>query len=236
MSLKLKNIKQLMESMTIEQKKKLLIGLCSIKEKYNGNVGGAADIVSEDEFTSSTQLEPNIIAKTFNTKGDLDTYVNQRRGIEITQKERQAIIGFKQIKPTQQDKFFIKYETSDEFGNNDTTIIKKLKDENQFCWTAFSTHENAKDEGKPEGKDNDGSFNAHKPTDNKSDDNGKNKIPDLGNLKEIENQLPPQNTEENEGEEEIIVKKKKPKKKVVYIEDDEEEEKKPVNIVINNND
>ncbi len=208
MSLKLKNIKQLKESMTIEQKKKLLVGLRSIKEKYNGNVGGETDIdnqdnlVSEDEFTSTTPPDQKVIAKTFNTKGDFDTYILQRRGIEITPKERQAIIGLKQIKPTQQDKFFIKYETSDEFGNNDTTVIKKLKEGNQFCWTAFSKHENAKDEGTPDEEDNKPSdkFDHSNKADNKdnikADD--KNKIPDLGSLKEIENQLLSQNNEEEE--------------------------------------
>jgi len=144
--------------MTLEQKQRVLKALRSLKEEYTGNVGGETDIanadnlVSEDEFTSGA-TERNVVAKTFDTKADFDSYVNQRRGIEMTPKEQQAILGWKQAKPTQQDRFFVQFETTDDFGNNDTTVIKKLKDGNQFTWTAFSKHETAEEEGKPEGEE-----------------------------------------------------------------------------------
>jgi hypothetical protein len=139
--------------MTLEQKKRMLKVLQSLREESTGNIGGETDIayadnlVAEDEFTS-TPSERNVVAKVFDTNADFDTYVNQRRGLEMTPKELQAISNYRQ-KPTQQDKFFIKYESTDEFGNNNTTIIKKLKDGNQFCWTAFSKNESAEEEGNP---------------------------------------------------------------------------------------
>ena len=151
---KLKNIRQLKKTMTLEQKQRVLKALRSLKEQ-DGNIGGTTDItnadnlVAEDEFTTGA-AERSVVAKTFDTEADFDSYVNQRRGIEMTQKEIQSILGYKQAKPTQQDKFFVKFETTDDFGNNDTTVIKKLKDGNQFTWTAFSKHETAEEEGKPE--------------------------------------------------------------------------------------
>ena len=153
---KLNLLKKLKESMTMEQKKLILGILKNVKEEYTGNVGGETDItyadnlVSEDEFTAAIKPERNVIAKTFDTHADYDSYVNQRRGIEMTPKEQQAVLGFKKANPTQQDKFFIKYETTDAFGQNNTTTIKKLKEGNQFCWTAFSKYETAEEEGNPE--------------------------------------------------------------------------------------
>jgi hypothetical protein len=128
-----------------------------IGEEFTGNIGGETDItnadnlqVNEDEFTANLKPEHNIVAKTFDTKADFDSYVNQRRGIEMTSKEIQSIVGYQKAKPTQQDKFFAKYEKTDDFGNNSTTIIKKLREGNQFCWTAFSKNETADNEGKPD--------------------------------------------------------------------------------------
>lgn len=147
----------LKESMTLDQKSRLLKTLHSLKEEYTGNIGGETDIsnadnlqVNEDEFTSQVKPERNVVAKTFDTHADFDSYINQRRGIEMTPKEIQSIIGFQKAKPTQQDKFFVKFEKTDDFGNNSTTVIKKLREGNQFCWTAFSKNETAEDEGKPD--------------------------------------------------------------------------------------
>jgi len=141
--------------MSLEQKQRLLEVLKSLKEEYTGNVGGETDIAHADNLVGEDAMlnktERNVIAKTFDTKADFDSYVNQRRGIEITPKEQQAIVGHNRAKPTQQDKFFVKYEKTDDFGNNDTTVIKKLKDGKQFCWTAFSKHETSEEEGNPAG-------------------------------------------------------------------------------------
>jgi hypothetical protein len=138
-----------------------------------------------------------VIAKTFDTNADFDSYINQRRGIEITSKEVQSIVSelttpsqnsedepevtvddtiritktitfveeneganiladllikleLQDQKPIETVRYYIKYETTDEFGNNNTTVIKKLKEGNQFCWTAFSKYERAENEGNSE--------------------------------------------------------------------------------------
>ena len=145
---KLKHLISIKESMNPTQKKKLLGTLKLIREEYTGNLGGETDITNADNLTTNEGNEgENVIAKTFDTKSDFDSYVNQHRGIEMTAKEQQAVLGYKKSKPTQQDKFFVKYENADTFSNNSTTIIKKLKEGNQFCWTAFATYENAEEKG-----------------------------------------------------------------------------------------
>lgn len=154
---KLRNIIKMKECLNPEQKKKMSKLLqyfkTLAKEEVTGNVGGETDIANPDNFVSEDEvtMERNVVAKTFDTKADFDSYVNQHRGIEMTPKEQQAIIGYKNAKPTQQDKFFVKYENTDDFGTNDTTVIKKLKEGNQFCFTAFAKHERAEEEGEPEG-------------------------------------------------------------------------------------
>ena len=231
---KLKHFMKMKEQMTSEQKRRLLVGLRKLKEQ-NGNIGGTTDIpadgnlaVSENEFTSGdSQPSAKVIAKTFDTEADYDSYVNQRRGIEMTPKELQSVsvmaevaipqhaqqplptpkppspiapprpqspspnpqsteddttaddkirvqksntfmddtqgadvlsnflseLELTQEKPTAGDKFFLKYELTDDFGNNTTTVIKKLKEGNQFCWTAFSKYESAEEEGNPGSKE-----------------------------------------------------------------------------------
>src|SRR6185436_12902062 len=143
---KIKNIIKFKEQLSLEQKRRLLIGLKKIKEEYTGNIGGETDITNADNLVSEDDItsERNAIAKEFDTESDFDSYVNQHRGIQMTPKEQEAIIGYKSAKPTQQDKFFVKFEKSDSFGTNDTTVIKKMKDGNKFCWTAFSKSENLK--------------------------------------------------------------------------------------------
>jgi len=149
---RLRNIVNMKEQLTDEQKRKLLIGLKKLKEEYTGNTGGETDITNPDNLVSEEiPTERNVIAKTFDTKSDFDSYVNQHRGIEFTPKEQQSIINYKNSKPTQHDKYFVKYETTDDFGTNDTTVIKKLKEGGQFCWTAFAKHERADEEAEPEG-------------------------------------------------------------------------------------
>lgn len=202
--MQVQKIKKLKDKMTQEQKRKLLIGLRKLKEEYTGNIGGETDItnpdnlqVNEDEFTTRVKPETNVIAKTFDTNADFDSYVNQRRGIEITSKEAQSVVSeladpgqesggenevtvddtiritktitfvdeneganiladllikleLQDQKPTETTRYYIKYEATDEFGNNNSTVIKKLKEGNKFCWTAFSKYERAEEEGMPE--------------------------------------------------------------------------------------
>src|ERR1035437_9633191 len=95
---KLKHFMKMKEQMTDEQKRRLLVGLRKLREQ-DGNIGGTTDIVnadnlqvSENEFTSGdSQPVSKVIAKTFDTEADFDSYVNQRRGIEMTPKELQSV-------------------------------------------------------------------------------------------------------------------------------------------------
>lgn len=144
---KLKHFMKVKECLSMEGKRKLLHALKLYKETLAPQDHNMLD--EEDP----TQAERNVIAKTFDTQADFDSYVNQRRGIEFTPKELQSIQNYKDSKPTQQDRFFVKYESTDDFGNNSTTIIKKLKEGTQFCFTAFSKHEKEEEEGKPEGSE-----------------------------------------------------------------------------------
>ena len=138
---KLKRLIKNKDTLNESEKKKLLRALQLYKEIQEPMML---------EYDEQSGEERNVVAKTFDTKSDFDSYVHQRRGIEMTPQEQQSILNFKEAKPTQQDKFFVKYETTDNFNNNSTTVIKKLKEGNQFCWTAFSKHETAEEEGNPE--------------------------------------------------------------------------------------
>lgn len=145
--------------MTAAQKKRLLEILQTVKEEYTGNVGGETDIrnadnmmVAEDEFTARSKPEPNVVAQTYDTEADFDSYVRVRRGIEITPKEADAIANFREIRPVKQDRFSVTFKTTDDFGNNDTTVIKKLLQDKDFTWVAFSKHETAEEEGTPDEK------------------------------------------------------------------------------------
>jgi len=141
--------KEMRDAMTEKQKRRLLIGLRKLKEGYAG--GGTTDIENADHLVSEIESNLHVIAKTFSTKDDFDSYVNQHRGIQFTPKEIQAVVGFKGAQPTQQDPFFVKYEKSDDFGTNQTVVVKKQKENNQFCWTAFANYQNADEDETPAG-------------------------------------------------------------------------------------
>ena len=91
------------DRLSVKQKQRLLVGLRKLKEGYAGmgdsgmgidntDIANADNLqVNEDEFTSNLRPEPKVIAKTFDTEADFDSYVNQRRGIEMTSKEMQAV-------------------------------------------------------------------------------------------------------------------------------------------------
>ena len=88
-------------------------------------------------------LNINVISKKFNTNSDFNAYVAQHRGLQILPQEKQAIINYNNVKPSELSDFLVKYETTDDFSNNNTTVIKKLKEGTQYCWTAFSKNEAA---------------------------------------------------------------------------------------------
>lgn len=80
--------------------------------------------------------DKNPVAKKFTVNEEYDTYVKKFTGIEFRQKEIEAVRNYKE-KPSENTKFLVKYESSDSYGNNTTTVIKKLKDGSKLCFTAF---------------------------------------------------------------------------------------------------
>ena len=206
---KLKHFMKVKECMSLEQKRRLLIGLRKLKEEYTGNVGGETDItyadnlqVSENEFTAATKPERNPVAQEFEVQGNLEDIMKKYRGLEMTSKERQSLVkelappkenpirqksqptpesnpnktptvritksvtftddtnsantladliqklGLQNDNPVEQGAFFVKYEKVDDFGKNTTTVIKKQKEGNQMCWTAFSQNIDAQQTAK----------------------------------------------------------------------------------------
>ena len=59
--------------------------------------------------------------------------------------EKQAITNYQKAAPSELTDYYVKYESTDDFSNNNTTIIKKLKEGSQYCWTAFSKNESSSD-------------------------------------------------------------------------------------------
>lgn len=159
---KLKHFMKMRESLSIEEKRKLLYGMKLYRKSMDKSNEISEDIMDHPER--------NVIAKTFDTKSDFDTYTNQRRGIEMTGKEQQSILGYTNTKPTQQNKFSVTYETTDNFGNNTTTVIKKLKDNDKFCWISFSKHESTEDKN-PNIKEKTETNNANIPINQEKNSN-----------------------------------------------------------------
>ena len=97
----------------------------------------------------------NPIAKTFTKKGDFDQIVNSYRGVQLATKEKQAVHNFMETKPSKMDNFNIVYNTTDDFGNNTDTTIKKLKDANtgNFVWTAITKYSNTNKQEEPESEE-----------------------------------------------------------------------------------
>ena len=128
----LSNLKKLIiskKSLTLEHKKKVIQILKEYRKTYKS-------LICEDENSNI-----NIISKKFNTNADFDSYVAQHRGLQILPKEKQTVINYKNATPIEFTDFYIKYESTDDFSNNNTTVVKKLKEGNQYCWTAFSKNQ-----------------------------------------------------------------------------------------------
>lgn len=195
----LASIKRLMEKkdkLSLEQKKKLLLGLKILKNKIS------AEEISPIEpmrLESIENQEREVIANEFEVDEDFDSYVTKNRGIQFSTKEIDTIQNFKEIKtPSTFDRFMIKYEDSDEFGNNKKTVIKKhLDGKNALAFVSYSTFSNIYPSGPEESPKEkiptvpSPSPKLNKQPGNKSPSNKKqsNNLPnDLLNLKEkVEN-------------------------------------------------
>ena len=96
------------------------------------------------------EKESNPVAKTFTVKDDFERYAKRYVGQPMSPKELEAIDNFQEAKPTKIERIEIRYENTDEFQNQTTTILKKMKDSGQFSFTAFTKHTKVEPEEEPE--------------------------------------------------------------------------------------
>lgn len=131
------------ESLTMEKKKELLIGLKTLKQKIereNVNLSPMEPMNLEED---SPSLEKSVIAKSFPTSGNFNAVINKNRGIQFAPKEVDAIRRFEEFAtPTTIDPFMVRYETSDMFANNTRVVIKKHQDGSQFSFAAYISSKN----------------------------------------------------------------------------------------------
>jgi hypothetical protein len=127
--------------------KDFLMQECGLKEcgkdakirllKALKEVSGAGP--SEPMNLEAYEEEPkrNVISSTKTLHGDYEKTLKMYRGIQFTPKEAQAIQNFTDAKPTKLDKFFVKYDKVDDFGNNTDITVKKLQEGGKFIYVAF---------------------------------------------------------------------------------------------------
>jgi len=80
------------------------------------------------------------VAKTFNTKGNFDQYIQKFVGSEFLPKELDTLHNHKEQKPTKIQKNEIRYETTSDFGTSTINVVKKLKDGSGFAYTSFTKY------------------------------------------------------------------------------------------------
>ena len=86
-----------------------------------------------------TSIDP--IATTFHVKENWAIYIKPYIGQPFSPKELDALGNFKENQPTTIARTEIWYKTTDPFGVNRVTVIKKMRDSGQFSFTAFQKHE-----------------------------------------------------------------------------------------------
>jgi hypothetical protein len=96
------------------------------------------------------ETQTNPIAKEFTRKEKYDSYVQRFVGLPFSQKEMESINNYTETKPSKIDGNQIRYESSDQFGNNTSTLIKKLRDGSLFVYTAFTKYTRTQPEETPE--------------------------------------------------------------------------------------
>jgi len=84
--------------------------------------------------------ETNPVAKKFTVQQPFERYVKRFIGQPFSPKEFEALDSYTEQKPTKIERTEIRYETTDDFQNSTTTIIKKMKDGVEFSYNAFSKH------------------------------------------------------------------------------------------------
>lgn len=98
----------------------------------------------------------NPVSKSFTQKGEYDTFVNRFIGSPFQSKEIDSVNNYKKQLPSKKTSNEIKYETNDQFNNNVKTIIKKLKENNKFVYTAFQQYSSTtKNDVQPDNNESD---------------------------------------------------------------------------------
>lgn len=95
------------------------------------------------EFSEPIRLQEgqtNPVAKEFTKTAIYDQYIQKFVGLPFSQKELESINNYTEVKPSKIDKNQIRYESSDQFNNNTTTVVKKLREGSQFAYTAFTKY------------------------------------------------------------------------------------------------
>ena len=81
---------------------------------------------------------PNVVSSTKTSHGDFEQTLKMYRGFEFTPKENQAIQNFDEAEPSVHDKFKVQYSKSDDFTNNSTIVVKKLRQpDGKYVYTAL---------------------------------------------------------------------------------------------------
>lgn len=106
------------------------------------------------EFQEPMMLQEgqtNPVAKEFTKSAVYDQYVQRFVGLPFSQREMESINNYTEVKPSKVDSNQVKYESSDQFNNNTSTIIKKLREGSQFSYTAFTKYtRNKPEESEPD--------------------------------------------------------------------------------------
>ena len=139
-------------------------------------------ILKEIRNPQCLQENSNPLAKQFTVKDNFETYVKRYLGQPLFPKELEALQNFDKSKPTKIDRTEIRFETTDDFNNTTSTIIKKMKDSGQFSFNAFTKHSKVE------------------PKDEQPSDNGSAEIP------QEPNQEPNQKTS-NDDKDDIVISK-----------------------------
>lgn len=121
------------------------------KLKAEFKVKKAVLSVLKDAHQSNKQTldegDNDVIVKEFNVEGKFEEYVERFMGQNLKEKEMEAVNTFQEVKPTKIQRNQIRYETTDEFKNSTTTVIKKLKEGGQFVFVAFTKYSKAEKPG-----------------------------------------------------------------------------------------
>ena len=122
-------IKDFLESADPTGKSKMLTVLKKMREQA---------MMSPQDTNMLDEESTNPIAKTFVQKNvKFEDYIGKFVGVPFQPKELEAITHYEEQKPTKTTAVDVRYETTNSFGQNTTTLIKKLREGNQFSFTAF---------------------------------------------------------------------------------------------------